>query len=195
MKKIYFALLISFFTNTLSVFAQSKYSYSQQPLTILGFDKNSTRMEVEQSLTDSNIEFEQYFSDGENWISDAMLNTFGGGATKIYDIKWNDMFFDKIYFLYDSNNRLAVIEMYPEIDATFIKIKKLFNEITADYPKRKTASFHTGETNDDGDLISILIKNGNNENESAILKLNEPYIYEFYFNGGQLKVYTELDNW
>ena len=195
MKKNSYAILILFIANTLLLTAQSKQTYSNKPLSILGFDKNSTRMEVEQSLTDSNIEFEQYFSDGENWIADAMLNTFGGGATKIYDIKWNDMFFDKIYFLYDSNNRLSVIEMYPEIDASFVKVKKIFNEITAECPKRKTASFHTGETNDDGDLISILIKNGNNENESAILTLNEPYIYEFYFNGGQLKVYTELDNW
>ena len=195
MKRFALVLIIATLFNSIYLFAQSKQTYSNKPLSILGFDKNSTRMEVEQSLTDSNIEYEQYFSDEENWIADAILNTFGGGATKIYDIKWNDMLFDKIYFLYDSNNRLSVIEMYPEIDASFVKVKKIFNEITADCPKRKIASFHTGETNDDGDLISILIKNGNNENESAILTLNEPYIYEFYFNGGQLKVYTELNNW
>lgn len=195
MKKNSYAILILFIANTLLLTAQSKQTYSNKPLSILGFDKNSTRVEVEQSLTDSNIEFEQYFSDGENWIADAMLNTFGGGATKIYDIKWNDMFFDKIYFLYDSNNRLSVIEMYPEIDASFVKVKKNFNEITADCPKRKIASFHSGLANDDNELISILIKNGANENESAVLTLTEPYVYEFYFNGGQLKDYTELSEW
>ena len=126
MKKNSYAILILFIANTLLLTAQSKQTYSNKPLSILGFDKNSTRMEVEQSLTDSNIEYQQYFSDEENWIADAMLNTFGGGATKIYDIKWNDMLFDKIYFLYDSNNRLAVIEMYPEIDAAFVKVKKIF---------------------------------------------------------------------
>lgn len=50
-------------------------------------------------------------------------------------------------------------------------------------------------TEDDNDLISILIKNGTNENESAVLTLTEPYVYEFYFNGGQLKDYTELSEW
>ena len=104
MKKFYFVLLISFFTNTLSVFAQSKYSYSQQPLTILGFDKNSTRVEVEQSLKDSNIEYEQYFSDGENWIADTKFNRFGGGATIVYEVEWNNMFFDKMYFLCNDNS-------------------------------------------------------------------------------------------
>ena len=195
MKKIYFALLISFFTNTLSVFAQSKYSYSQQPLTILGFDKNSTRVEVEQSLKDSNIEYEQYFSDGENWIADTKFNRFGGGATIVYEVEWNNMFFDKMYFLYDSKQKLSIIEMYPTIEASFVEVKKLFNEVTAQYPKRKTVSFHLGMTEDDNDLISILIKNGANENESAGLTLAEPYVYEFYFNGGQLKDYTELSEW
>ena len=109
MKKIYFALLISFFTNTLSVFAQSKYSYSQQPLTILGFDKNSARVEVEQSLKDSNIEYEQYFSDGDNCVADIMFNRFGGGATIVYEVEWKNMFFDKMIFLYDSKQKLSII--------------------------------------------------------------------------------------
>lgn len=65
-----------------------------------------------------------------------------------------------------------------------VEVKKLFNEVTAQYPKRKTVSFHLGMTEDDNDLISILIKNGANENESAVLTLTEPYVYEFYFNGG-----------
>ncbi|MDD6970230.1 MAG: hypothetical protein SPH83_06265 [Treponema sp.] len=76
-----------------------------------------------------------------------------------------------------------------------VEVKKLFNEVTAQYPKRKTVSFHLGMTDDDNDLISILIKNGANENESAVLTLTEPYVYEFYFNGGQLKDYTELSEW
>ena len=60
MKKNSYAILILFIANTLLLTAQSKQTYSNKPLSILGFDKNSTRMEVEQSLTDSNIEFEQY---------------------------------------------------------------------------------------------------------------------------------------
>ena len=76
-----------------------------------------------------------------------------------------------------------------------VEVKKLFNEVTAQYPKRKTVSFHLGMTDDDNDLISILIKNGANENESAVLTLTESYVYEFYFNGGQLKDYTELSEW
>lgn len=74
MKRFALVLIIATLFNSVCLFAQSKYSYSQQPLTILGFDKNSTRMEVEQSLKDSNIEYEQYFSDGENWIADTRFN-------------------------------------------------------------------------------------------------------------------------
>ena len=52
MKRFALVLIIATLFNPVCLFAQSKYSYSQQPLTILGFDKNSTRVEVEQSLTD-----------------------------------------------------------------------------------------------------------------------------------------------
>lgn len=195
MKRFALVLIIATLFNSVCLFAQSKYSYSQQPLTILGFDKNSTRVEVEQSLKDSNIEYEQYFSDGENWIADTMFNRFGGGATIVYEVEWNNMFFDKMNFLYDSKQKLSIIEMYPTIDASFVEVKKLFNEVTVEYPKRKTVSFHLGMTDDDNDLISILIKNGANENESVVLTVTESYVYEFYFNGGQLKDYTELSEW
>ena len=195
MKRFALVLIIATLFNSVCLFAQSKYTYSQQPLSIMGFDKNSTRMEIEATLQNLNIEYEKYFPDPENEIAEIMLNTFGGGATKVYEVEWNNMFFDKVYFIYNSKGILSKIEMYPEIDATFVEIKKLFNEVTANCPKRKTVSFHLGMTDDDGDLISILIKNGSNENESAVLTLTEPYVYEFYFNGGQLKDYTELSEW
>ena len=195
MKRFALVLIIATLFNSVCLFAQSNNTYSQQPLSIMGFDKNSTRMEIEATLQNLNIEYEKYFPDPENEIAEIMLNTFGGGATKVYEVEWNNMFFDKVYFLYNSKGMLSKIEMYPEIDATFVEIKKLFNKVTANCPKRKTASFHLGMTDDDGDFISILIKNGSNENESAVLTLTEPYVYEFYFNGGQLKDYTELSEW
>ena len=129
MKRFALVLIIATLFNSVCLFAQSKYSYSQQPLTILGFDKNSTRVEVEQSLKDSNIEYEQYFSDGENWIADIMFNRFGGGATIVYEVEWNNMFFEKMYFLYDSKQKLSIIEMYPTIDASFVEVKSYLTKL------------------------------------------------------------------
>ena len=188
-------ILTLLFISSILLFAQAKYNYSQQPLSVLGFNKTSTRVEVEKSLRISGLEYEQFFSDDENWIAETMLNSFGGGATMVYEVEWNNMLFDKIYFLYDSKQKLAKIEMYPTFDAKFVEVKKLFNEVTADCPKRRTASFSYGTNDEDKVEVSILIKNGANENESAVLTITEPYLYEFYFNGGQLKDYSELGEW
>ena len=95
----------------------------------------------------------------------------------------------------DCENLLASIEMYPDINVSFVEAKKFFNDLTIDYPKRRTAFFHLGFTNDDRDLVSILIKNGADENESAVMSLNEPYVYEFFFHGDQLKSYSLMNSW
>ena len=194
-KNIILVLMMILFFKPLLIVAQSQKKYSDYPLTVMGFDKYSTRQKVENALQEMGLEYEFYVPEPTNEFGEVLYNLYGGGSTRVYSIKWKNMFFEEMVFQYNSSNLLASIEMYPDINVSFVEAKKFFNDLTIDYPKRRTAFFHLGFTNDDRDLVSILIKNGADENESAVMSLNEPYVYEFFFHGDQLKSYSLMNSW
>ena len=165
-------------------------NYSKKPLTIMDFTGNSTRIDVEKQLNEWGIECGRYFAGDGNEFDEDMYNLFGAGSTIVYDIKWNGITFEEMIFHYSEGNKLAKIEMYPDNTNSSREIKEIFDVITKDYPIRK----HVSSNNKDH-ALSLLIKNGFTEEESAVLLLNGPYYYAFFFQGHQLMNYPELNEW
>lgn len=181
-------ILSSFFVSVLLSTLVYGYSYSNNSLTIMGFDKNSSRIEVENTMKEAGIHYELY-GFGE---FDRVFNLYGGGCTTIHNVKWKGMSFDSMYFYYTpGGDKLVRIQMFLDSSISFAKIKEFFNSITKEYPVRRTITWHQTKN----ETLSILVKNGKNENESAVLTLYDPYSFNFFFRGGQLTAFNLIDEW
>lgn len=164
--------------------------YSNKALTIMDFTGKSTRMEVEKALGEWGLEYGRYFAGDSSDFDEILYNPFGAGSSIIYDIKWKGINFDEIVFSYTKDNLLAKIDMVPSINTSSRELKETFDIITKDYPERKTVS-----SKDKNYPLSIRIKNGLNEDESAAMVLTSPYNFIFYFHGYQLMDFPEFDEW
>lgn len=166
------------------------YSYSKNPLSIMGFDKNSTRASIEKTLKSWGISYSQYFPGDGNAMDDIIHNTFGAGETRVLNITWQGISFTELYFDYTYGGKLAKIEFYPDKSYSLTKLKEIFNNVTQGNPVRRTITYNVS----DNETRSLFVKNGQNENESAVLSL-DLHTFEFYFRGGQLIDYHMLESW
>ena len=164
--------------------------YSKKALKIMDFNGNTTRTKVEKKLSEWGMEYCRYFAGDGLEFDEIVYNTFGAGSSIVYDIEWMGLFFDEIIFSYTKDNLLARIEMIPSENTSSRKLKETFDIITNDYPERKTVS-----SKDKNYPLSVRIKNGQNEDESAVMVLTSPYEFVFYFHGYQLMDFPELDEW
>lgn len=185
-------ILSCFFVSILLITVVYGYSYSSKSLSIMGFDKDSSRTDVENTMKQAGIQY-KFLGFGE---FDRVFNQYGGGCTSIRNVIWKGMRFSLMFFYYTRNldeEKLVHIEMILDESVSFSEANELFNTITKEYPERRTITwtpeFAKNETR------SIFVKNGKNENESAVFELSKPYSYNFFFRGGQLIAYPFIDEW
>lgn len=185
MKKIFISFILFIATSILW-----GYSYSSVPLEVLGFTKNSTKAEVIQQLRNWGI----------NYSVNTEFSDWGGDFISCHGVQCFGIDWSRIDFAFCQNNKIGSISLSIDFDnnVEWENLQSIFNNKTSSYPFRRSGTWFGSEYI----YSEYIIKNGQNENESAVFHLvkmlNSNLIvctqFCFLFVGGQKK-YFDVDNW
>lgn len=158
--------VIVFMLIIVQAYAQSTptqgYSYSKQPLSVMGFTKTSTMSQVKKQLEDWGIRWN---------VSEARKNTI-----QIRDIRYEGCLFSVINFAFDSKGKILGIDFLPDDSEADDNIYNCFSSICKNLPYRKMYTRYTYYS-----PVNYYVFNGCDDTEFAIFTDYDEF--GFCFNG------------